>query len=633
MADALNRFAPRDAENPNGALFREFTVTLSERAEGDTDDRLAVAISSEAAVERYDWIRGERYMEVLDHSPGGVDLTYARDGLPFCLDHSLRSQVGLLEDITIDADRVIRGKLRKGNHPDAQWVFDDMASGIRKKVSIGYWPGDDYESEKGAAGAIPTRRLKGWMLYEASSVSVPADYAVGVGRSAGGRVATQEQTPAAADKAHNQERVMKDENASVPGVPAAPDTRMAELAVIARESGMSARLADWMIDGTTVAAARSEAFQALRASAPAPVNVAAPAIEVGKDRAEEKPFDGLGDFFRSVVQAEQQPGRMDPRLRASGANTQVSSEGGFAVPAGQVNVFLDTMYSSGEILSRVTRRPISVGNTYSERLLKESSRVSGSRFGGITTGWVGEGNDITASKPALREVNLTLRKVAAAAYLTEEQIADGPALESFIRQAAPEALRFAVEEAIYGGTGAGQPLGFLNAGGLVSQAIEGTQTIANTSEFIWKNASKMYGRMPASMRANAFWFINAELYANIITSTAGAAANGATALFMAPGRLADAPNGAILGRPIVPVEYASAQGTVGDFVFANLSDYLVIDKGGIQQAQSLHVRFLQDEQVLKFTYRVDGAPRTNVAVTPNKGSDTQSPYIALAARS
>ena len=75
---------------------------------------------------------------------------------------------------------------------------------------------------------------------------------------------------------------MKDENASVPGVPAAPDTRMAELAVIARESGMSARLADWMIDGTTVAAARSEAFQALRASAPAPVNVAAPAIEVGK---------------------------------------------------------------------------------------------------------------------------------------------------------------------------------------------------------------------------------------------------------------------------------------------------------------------------------------------------------------
>ena len=632
MAETQNRFAPRDAVNKDGALFREFTVTLGERAEGDTDTRLPVSISSEAAVERYDWWKDERYVEVLDHSPGGVDLTYARDGLPFCLDHSLRSQVGLLEDITIDSDRVIRGKLRKGNHPDAEWVYADMAAGIRKKVSIGYWPGETYEQTKNADGAPPTRRYKGWMLYEASSVSVPADYDVGVGRSAGGRVATQDEPPAAADKAHNQERVMSDSIAPVPGVPAASDTRVAELIVAAKESGLGERLASWIEKGMTATEARKEAFDSFRAAKVETV-AAAPVATVGKDRAEDKPFDGMGDFFRSVVQAEQQPGRMDPRLRASGANTQVSSEGGFAVPAGQVNIFLDSMFQSGEILSRVTRRPISVGNTYSERLLKESSRVSGSRFGGITTGWVGEGNDITASKPALREVNLTLRKVAAAAYLTEEQIADGPALESFIKQAAPEALRFAVEEAIYAGTGAGQPLGFLNAGGLVSQAIEGTQTIANTSEFIWKNAAKMYGRMPASMRANAFWFINQELYANIITSTAGAAANGATTLFMAPGRLADAPNGAILGRPIVPVEYASAQGTVGDFVFANLSDYLLIDKGGISQAQSLHVRFLQDEQVLKFTYRVDGAPRTNVAVTPNKGSDTQSPYIALAARS
>ena len=174
MADTFNPFSPRSAENPSGALYREFTVTLAARSEDDTDPRLPIAISSEAAVERYDYMKGERYMEVLDHTTDGVDLTYARDGLPFCLDHSLRSQVGLLEDITIDADRVIRGKLRKGNHPDAQWVFDDMASGIRKKVSIGYWPGSEYEQTKGENGAIPTRRLKGWMLYEASSVSVPA---------------------------------------------------------------------------------------------------------------------------------------------------------------------------------------------------------------------------------------------------------------------------------------------------------------------------------------------------------------------------------------------------------------------------------------------------------------------------
>jgi hypothetical protein len=72
---------------------------------------------------------------------------------------------------------------------------------------------------------------------------------------------------------------------------------------------------------------------------------------------------------------------------------------------------------------------------------------------------------------------------------------------------------------------------------------------------------------------------------------------------------------------------------VGDFVFANFSDYLFIQKGGIKQSASMHVEFARDRQVLKFTWRVNGAPRTRVPLTPFKGSSTVSPYIALAARS
>jgi HK97 family phage major capsid protein len=104
-------------------------------------------------------------------------------------------------------------------------------------------------------------------------------------------------------------------------------------------------------------------------------------------------------------------------------------------------------------------------------------------------------------------------------------------------------------------------------------------------------------------------------------------------MFTPAGRLADAPFGAIYGRPIVPVEYASAEGTVGDFVFANFSDYLFITKGGIRQASSMHVDFVRDRQTLKFTWRVNGAPRTARPLTPLKGTNTTSPYIALAARS
>jgi hypothetical protein len=45
------------------------------------------------------------------------------------------------------------------------------------------------------------------------------------------------------------------------------------------------------------------------------------------------------------------------------------------------------------------------------------------------------------------------------------------------------------------------------------------------------------------------------------------------------------------------------------------------------------VEFTRDRQLMKFTWRVNGAPRTRVPLTPFKGSDTMSPYIALAARS
>ena len=64
-----------------------------------------------------------------------------------------------------------------------------------------------------------------------------------------------------------------------------------------------------------------------------------------------------------------------------------------------------------------------------------------------------------------------------------------------------------------------------------------------------------------------------------------------------------------------------------------VAENLLIAKGGIKQATSMHVEFTRDRQVMKFTWRVNGAPRTRVPLTPFKGSDTMSPYIALAARS
>ena len=57
----------------------------------------------------------------------------------------------------------------------------------------------------------------------------------------------------------------------------------------------------------------------------------------------------------------------------------------------------------------------------------------------------------------------------------------------------------------------------------------------------------------------------------------------------------------------------------------------MISKGGVEAASSIHVKFVEDETAFRFVFRVDGQPIWASAVTPFQGSDTVSPFVALAA--
>ena len=103
-------------------------------------------------------------------------------------------------------------------------------------------------------------------------------------------------------------------------------------------------------------------------------------------------------------------------------------------------------------------------------------------------------------------------------------------------------------------------------------------------------------------------------------------------MFVPAGGLPNAPAGTLLGRPIVPIEQCQTLGTVGDIILADLSQYVIADKGGLESASSIHVRFVYDESVFRFVYRVDGQPIWNSALTPFLSANTLSPFVALASR-
>jgi hypothetical protein len=80
-------------------------------------------------------------------------------------------------------------------------------------------------------------------------------------------------------------------------------------------------------------------------------------------------------------------------------------------------------------------------------------------------------------------------------------------------------------------------------------------------------------------------------------------------------------------------EQCEAPGTPGDIIAIAPSQYHVSDKGGPNQAMSLHARFIYDEAALRITQRIDGKPVWNTTVTPYKGAQQRSPFVAVAARS
>jgi hypothetical protein len=76
--------------------------------------------------------------------------------------------------------------------------------------------------------------------------------------------------------------------------------------------------------------------------------------------------------------------------------------------------------------SLVTRQPVS-GNALNLPAVDETSRANGSRFGGISSTWIGQGTTVTAGKPKFRLMELKLKKLLAFVYGTDELVADAVA--------------------------------------------------------------------------------------------------------------------------------------------------------------------------------------------------------------
>ena len=366
------------------------------------------------------------------------------------------------------------------------------------------------------------------------------------------------------------------------------------------------------------------------------------ALEGKRQKEAQKGWKSFGEYLVAVVNASQQnPARtIDPRLMynaQTGLNEAVPSEGGFLVGVDYSTELMKRTYDNSQIFggsgfASPRRIPISsTSNGVKINAVNETSRADGSRWGGIQAYWKEEAAQKTKSKPAFREIELSLNKLIGLCWATDELLQDAAALEAVITQGFSEEFAFKIQEGLINGTGAGQPLGINTAGCTVAVPKENGQ-LART--IVKENIDNMWARMWPPSIPKSVWLINQNCYPQLFNMHIDVGTGGAP-VYLPPGGLSVSPYGQLLGRPVVPVEQNATCGTQGDILFCDWSQYLFADKGGIQTASSIHLKFDYDETVFRFVYRCDGQPAWNSALTPYKDSaagSTVSPFIALAVR-
>jgi len=306
------------------------------------------------------------------------------------------------------------------------------------------------------------------------------------------------------------------------------------------------------------------------------------------------------------------------RIQNSFGST-VPGDGGFLIPETLRAEILQVALETAAVRPRA--RVIPMDSLRVPIPSVDDTSHASSVYGGIVAYWTEEGAAITESQASFGRVMLEAKKLTAYCEIPNELVADAPAFSAFLDGILPEAVAYYEDVAFIGGSGVGEPLGFMNGPAVVTVSRAG-----GASTVTWPDLAKMYARMLPASLGRAVWFVSPDTLPQLLQMTV----SGATLpIWLTGGQGFDAPTLSILGRPVIVTEKVSALGTTGDVNFTDLGYYLIGDRQVMQATSSPHFKFSTDKTAYRIIERVDGRPWLNSAITPKNGGATLSPIVQL----
>jgi HK97 family phage major capsid protein len=310
------------------------------------------------------------------------------------------------------------------------------------------------------------------------------------------------------------------------------------------------------------------------------------------------------------------------RIRNS-FGTNVPADGGFLIPEEFRSELLLVALEQSLIRQRATVIPMGTQRVSIPAV--DSTTDATSVFGGIVCTWVDEGTQPTETSGKFAAVTLDAKKLMAYLTAPNELVADAAAFGGYLDATLPQAIAFEEDYRFMMGSGAGEPLGFVNSSAAIIASAVGGQG-ANT--IVVDNLAAMFARMLPSSLGNAIWIASIDTFPQLALMSVSGVIGNSTPVWMNNGVIG-APPISIYGRPVYFTEKLPTLGTTGDICFVDPAFYLVGDRQTMQASASPHFAFNVDKTAYKIIERVDGRPWLRSAITPKNSGNTLSPFVQL----